>query len=193
VAAKPSAEQLMKCGLTALARVKTENPNVASTDVVEFRTDEGYSASTNVPIIKAALLLLYEAWPRCVPFDDLWRMVCAKLSAAPADDARQALAEALLQCWLTNLVEVHLTQALICLEISERPIAFPVARLQAKIGVKRVCNLRHRGVGLDDTDRQLVQLMDGTRDLAALRRELGDVANFDERLHNLATNSLVSA
>ena len=92
VAAKPLAERLMNCGLTALARPTTENPNVASTEVVEFRTDEGFSASTNVPLIKAALLALFEAWPRCVPFEELWNLTCAKLpeppgARGPADDS----------------------------------------------------------------------------------------------------------
>jgi len=48
-------------------------------------------------------------------------------------------------------------------------------------------------VALDDVDRRLVQLMDGTRDVAALRRELGGPEEFDARLRNLARHSLVSA
>jgi methyltransferase-like protein/cyclopropane fatty-acyl-phospholipid synthase-like methyltransferase len=192
VSPRPSAELVMTCGLTALARPTPEAPDVASAEVVEFRTEEGFSASTNVPPIKAALLALYEEWPRCVPFDELWRTVCAKLPAPPADQARHALAEALLQCWLTNVVEIHVTQAPICLTVGERPVAFPVARFQAKAGARRVCNLRHRTVPLDDVDRKLVQLLDGTRDRAALARELGAGEELDERLSSLAKNSLLA-
>src|SRR5581483_12206440 len=160
---------------------------------VEFRTDEGFSASTNVPVIKAALMALYDAWPRCVPFDELWNKTCARLPERPGDDARPRLAEAMLQCWLTNVLEVHRTQAPLCLTISDRPTAFAVARFQAKARVPRVCNLRHRTVTLDDVDGKLVQLMDGTRDVATLRREAGDPEDFDARLRNLARNSLVCA
>jgi SAM-dependent methyltransferase len=192
VSPKPSAEALMTCGLTALARPAAENPDAASGDVVEFRTHEGFSAATNAPHIKAGLLAVYEAWPRCVPFDELWQAACAKLPAPPGDEARRALAAALLQCWLTNVVEVHVAQAPVCLTIGERPVAFPVARFQAKAGARHVCNQRHRTVALDEVDRKLVQLMDGTRDLAALRRESGGPEDFDARLGNLARNSLVS-
>src|SRR5207248_8395852 len=141
----------------------------------------GYAASTDVPVIKAALLALYEAWPRCVPFDDLWRAVRARLPAPPGDEARSGLAEALAQCWLTSLVEVHATPPPLCLTVSERPVAFSVARFQAKAGASGVCNLRHRTVPLDDVDRKLVSLLDGTRDRAALAREMGTEVALDER------------
>jgi SAM-dependent methyltransferase len=190
---EPSAEAVMTCGVTALARPDPEDPDVASTDVVAFRTDEGFSASTNVPPIKAALLAVYEEWPRCVPFDELWQRVCAKLPAPPGAEARRALAEALLQCWLTNVVEFHVTQAPVCLTAGERPVAFPVARFQAKAGAGPICNLRHRTVPLDDTNRKLVQLLDGTRDRAGLARDLGAGEGLDERLETLAKNSLLLA
>jgi SAM-dependent methyltransferase len=193
VSPKPSAEALTTCGLTALARPTSEAPDAASTEVVEFRTDEGFSASTNVPHIKAALLILYEEWPRCVPFGELWERVCARLPAPPADEARPALAQALLQCWLTAVVEVHVAPPPVCLTPGKRPVAFPVARFQAKAGARRVCNLRHRTVALDDDGRRLVQLLDGTRDRAALARELGPDGGLDERLESLARNSLLVA
>ncbi len=193
VAAQPAAERLMNCGLTALARPTTENPDAASRDVVDFRTDEGASASTNMPLIKAALLAVFEEWPTCVPFEELWTRTSSKLPELPGPEARATLAEALLQCWLTNTVEVHQTAAPFSLTVGERPVAFVLARFQAKGGVPRVTNLRHRTVALDAVDRQFVQLMDGSRDLASLRRELGEPEDFDQRLYNLTRNALVSA
>jgi cyclopropane fatty-acyl-phospholipid synthase-like methyltransferase/methyltransferase-like protein len=194
VAAAPSADALMRCGLTALARPVGDNLDVVSPEMtIEFRTDEGFSATTYAPPIKAALLAAFEAWPRCVPFDELWQLTCAKLPAPLEDEVRPALANALLQCWLTNVIEIHLTQAPLCLTVGERPVAFAVARFQAKAGASRVCNLRHRSLPMDDVYRRLLPLMDGTRDLATLRREAGDPPDFDARLHNLARNSLVSA
>jgi hypothetical protein len=105
---------------------------------------------------------------------------------------RPALAEAMLQCWLTNVVELHVTRPPLTLEVGERPVAFALARLQAKAGAARVSNLRHRTTPLDEVDRKLVPLMDGTRDRAALRAAAGVLEDIDARLTNLARNSLVS-
>jgi methyltransferase-like protein/cyclopropane fatty-acyl-phospholipid synthase-like methyltransferase len=189
----PSAAAVPRCLLTAVARPTTANADAASEEPVEFRTDEGYSVTTGMPLVKAALLSVFDAWPRAVSFDELWRLVCERLPVPPGEEARPALAEAMLQCWLTNVVELHVSRPPAAVTVGERPVAFPLARLQAKAGAPRVCNLRHRTVALDDVDRRLVQLLDGTRDIAALRRELGVPEDFDTRLRNLARNSLVSA
>jgi cyclopropane fatty-acyl-phospholipid synthase-like methyltransferase len=190
---EPSAEAVTRCLLTAVARPTTEPADAASDETVEFRTDEGYSATTNMPLIKAALLSVFDAWPGAVLFDELWRLVCERLPVPPGEETRPALAEAMRQCWLTNVVELHVARPPLSVTLGERPVAFSLARLQAKAGARRVCNLRHRTVALDDGDRDLVQRMDGTRDVAALRRELGGPEDFDARLRNLARNSLVSS
>ena len=51
--------------------------------------------------------------------------------------------------------------------ISERPVASPVARYQAKSS-DRVVNLRHENIVLTTTDRHILTLLDGRRDRAAL-------------------------
>jgi hypothetical protein len=193
VADTPSAEAMARCFLTGIAEPKTANPDVASDAAVEFRTDEGFGVATALPLIKAALLVLYEESPRAVSFVELWEMICARLPQPLGDEARTMMAEGLLQCWLTNVVEVHTTPTPLFATVSDRPVAFPVARLQAQRQAGSVCNLRHRGVVVEEIDRQLLLLLDGTNNVAALRRMLGDVPDLDQRLRRLARNSFLIA
>src|SRR5262249_12652158 len=72
-----------RCLRTAVARPTRENADVAWEEPVEFRTDEGYSVTTAMPLIKAALLSVFDAWPRAVSFDELWRLVCERLPVPP--------------------------------------------------------------------------------------------------------------
>jgi methyltransferase-like protein len=58
---------------------------------------------------------------------------------------------------------------------SARPVASPLARLQATQGEK-VTNLRHEVVVLDSFSRQILPLLDGTRDREALAAALAKLA-----------------
>jgi methyltransferase-like protein len=58
---------------------------------------------------------------------------------------------------------------------SARPVGSPLARLQATQGEK-VTNLRHEVVVLDSFSRQILPLLDGTRDREALAAALAKLA-----------------
>jgi hypothetical protein len=59
-------------------------------------------------------------------------------------------------------------------ETRERPVATPLARLQARQG-KLVTNLRHRTVQLaEELPLHVLTLLDGTRDRRALQREIAE-------------------
>jgi hypothetical protein len=126
--------------------------------------------STNNPLVKTALLTLLEVWPRPVPFEALWTAVRSRLAAAPdpvaLHDARP-LAEALLHCYLSRLVELHVHLPPFVLDPGERPVASPLARLQASTETL-VTNVRHHSVELNELDRVLLPLLDGSRDRNAL-------------------------
>jgi hypothetical protein len=68
-------------------------------------------------------------------------------------------------------VELHACPPRFVSDVSERPVASPLAQLQAEAG-GQVTNLRHETVPLSDLERQLVRLLDGTRDRSALRHGL---------------------
>lgn len=169
----PSADAMTHLYLTAIARPVSPDVDPTSSAVEEFRGEKGRTASTNDPLVKAALTCLTQAWPRPLAFRDLWGQTEATLGGA-AEAVRARLAEGpgvlagiLLQCWLGRLVEAHVHVSPFVPNVSERPIASPLARLQAE-GEGLLTNLSHRSVRLDDFDRLVLRQLDGARDRAAM-------------------------
>jgi methyltransferase-like protein/SAM-dependent methyltransferase len=169
----PDPELLTTLQMTGIAAPVAASPDVLSAHVEEFRTRETAVLTTNNPLVKAALMALWEARPTALSFDSLWQRVAARLAAAPepnplrGEDAQRQLAAALLQCYLANALELHLYEPPFVLQAGAAPCATPLARHQAASGVP-VTNLRHRSVTLDDCDSWVLRYLDGTRDRSAL-------------------------
>ena len=140
----------------------------------EFRAPRGTTLTTDNDAVKAALVRLGEAWPA--------RVAVAELGGD------EAVAEMLLRAYAANLVHLHVWAPQITTTPSERPMASAVARLQAARGT-RLTTLLHTEVEVpDELGRRLIALLDGTRDRAALLRELGRPADELERsLQGLAS------
>lgn len=143
--------------LFVTARVEpVSGPSETPGGAVRFRSRETTATmTTDDPALTAALFQLAEAWPHGLPF-----------AALPCDD-RGTLAGALLRCYLAGLVELRTRSPSCAATASARPTSSPLARLQAGRQA-RVTNLLHRVVVLDDGDRVLLGLLDGSRDGPAL-------------------------
>jgi hypothetical protein len=151
--------------------------DIRSTAAVEFRNSEGASFLADRPLTKAALTLLSRRWPGSLHVDDL---LAASRGLAPAEAALDrgskedtaALCELLMRACAAGLVELHTWAPSFVAEISERPIASPVARYQSLRG-KRMTTLWHTIFDLnDDLGHRLLELLDGKRDSAALAEAL---------------------
>lgn len=175
----PSAEQVPALRATALAKPVTPQPDVLSTAVVEFRNPDGVSLSTNNPLIKAALCSLFAVWPSSLTFGELTARVgetlarSPELEAALEDRVALVLADALLQCFLANLVELHVHAPTFATEAGERPRASPLARLQATRNLA-ITNLRHHRTEVGPFDCAVLRHLDGTLDRAALLDRLAE-------------------
>ena len=146
----------------------------------EFRGPLGATLTTDHEAVKAALVRLGEAWPAALRVADL------------GDDP--AVAEMLRRAYAANLVRLHVWAPEMTTTPSAHPVASALARLQAAEGT-RLTTLRHTSVEVaDETGRRLISLLDGTRDRAALLRELGRPADELERsLEGLARIALLEA
>lgn len=155
--------------LRATALVKPVNPdlNVASADPAEFRATSGVGLTTASPVVKTALDMLYRAWPRSLAFEEILSGTARRLAPAGIEPGRAQLAEVLLNCYQAHLLELHVSEPAFVLKLSERPVAAVTARVLA-LTEKRVPNLRHCSVELDDFDRLILRHLDGTRDREAL-------------------------
>ncbi len=136
--------------------------------VVEFQGPQGARMSTRHPLAKAALTCLGEAWPRALAFAELREQTQGKDAGA--------LAEILYWSAAAGLVELHACPLRCVSRAGERPVASPVARLQLQHGPE-VTTLRHATVTVEGAlERELLLLLDGTRDRAALLKALSAFA-----------------
>jgi methyltransferase-like protein/SAM-dependent methyltransferase len=174
----PAAEAVTAMHVTGGVRPVSDCPDMDSDAVEQFSAPDGVRLSTNNPLVKSALMTLAEAWPGALPFEELWARVRSRLrrvAPAPEDGLRRQLAETLLQCYLSNLVELHVHVTPFAREAGERPVASPLARLQAASG-PRVVNRRHRSTELSPLDRLVIQHLDGHHDRPALVERLAGLA-----------------
>ena len=166
---EPQSSAVAALRLTALARPETPGLDVRSEAPAGFVSLFGDRLTVGQPLLKAAVFALFERWPRSAGFDELVDETRARLGwqTAATDDDRRAFATFLLQGHMTNLVNLHSLDPPIASSPPARPLAPPLARHAAAAG-ERVVNLRSCASRLDDLDRLLVPLLDGTRDLPAL-------------------------
>jgi len=175
-------EQMMGFHIASPARPVSPAPDIPSAAVEEFRGSDGAAMATGHPLAKAAIMTLGETWPRSLPFEDLLAKSRGRLGRdaknglEPGQDA-MALCQILLETYAAGLVELHLYVPAFVVEVSERPMASPLARLQARDG-NSVTTLRHTRIQMDgDLERHLLLSLDGTRDRAALLRDLAGLVD----------------
>ena len=128
-----------------------------------FKLGDEKSLSTNHPVAKRILTELFHVWPA-------WRGVSKLPFGSVAPDAAAAL---VLELYAARALELRVRQPRLVSTVSERPTASLLSRLQLASGLTAVTNQRHVSVMLtDELSRQFVMLLDGSRDRAALLRDL---------------------
>lgn len=194
------AARLTRCGLNANVFPTEQTIDLRPQINATFRSPDGTTAVTlDDPVAKIALTTLAEAFPLSASFDALWDRARAALNLPANSDAREHLAQVMLQFVAMDAVDPSLTPSTFVRQFSARPVASPVARWQASTG-RLVHTRRHRlASSLDRFDRSVLSLLDGTRDGPALRAALiaggHDAATVDQALgqslQKLAANALL--
>jgi cyclopropane fatty-acyl-phospholipid synthase-like methyltransferase len=166
----PSVERIRDLRVTASAAPDSAGPDVQSEEPVRFRTQYGDQITVARPILKVAVVALYERWPRSAGFEEIWNESLIRLdrpgTAGPGED-RDGFARFLLEAHLANLVDFHTYDPPFTLTPGEKPVGAALARRQAA-GSSKVVSLRNTLAELHDLDRALLPQLDGTRDRAAL-------------------------
>jgi methyltransferase-like protein len=148
----------------------------------QFRSREGETITLSHPIMTAGMDILCARDDRPVLLRELIGAACDR-SGAHYDDP-SLITEMFLYLCAAHFVSFHTHCPPIADEPGERPLANPLARLQASQGTQ-VTNLMHFTVELKQTlPWCILPLADGTRDRAALKRDLA--ARFRERGTTLA-------
>jgi methyltransferase-like protein len=140
-----------------------------------FLAPSGVTHKIGDALTKAAMVQLAKQWPHCVPFEEL-RALCraavpqgagSNTGAEMPPDDEQSFGDRLLQGYAARAVELRVAAPRLTVALSARPVASPLARLQAEHSAT-VTNLRHEPVLLPELPRRMLRLLDGTRDIGAL-------------------------
>jgi hypothetical protein len=132
-------------------------------DVQTFEFPKAGTLTTNNPLIREILVRLSSAWPASIQISEF--------STHELDP--DSVAGLLMQLIRNKALEVRVSPPKTAEAIGERPIASALARAQISQGYPMVTNQRHQNVELkDEGSRKLISLLDGTRNRAALIREM---------------------
>ncbi len=167
-------ERLNVLLIKSQAQPVSSTPNIESKSPEEFRAEHGATATTNQPLSKAAFFYLAQIYPRAISFEELVtqaRMLTNSNETTIAEDTAM-LADVMLKTYGVGVIELHTHEPAYSVEPSAFPVASPIARLQLKQS-NVVTTLLHNSLRLEDElARQLLSLLDGTRDRSALIQEL---------------------
>lgn len=180
-------EQLAAFHVASPAKAAVPDPDIRSAETVKFQSPDGVTLNTHDPLVKAAMVYLSEVWPGTVPFETLRDMARSRLNSASPEpkvtaEDTENMGKFLLTAYATastSLVEIHLHPPTFVVEISDKPIASPLARIQAATG-NVVTNQRHEPVGLEEFNRHRLHHLDGTRNGAALTEVLSSLVEKGE-------------
>ncbi|SIO61751.1 regulatory domain of a methyltransferase-containing protein [Singulisphaera sp. GP187] len=172
---EPAADALDALWISTSLGPVSPDPDVVSLAPEEFRMAEGEAnLSTNDPLIKAALVELFEIAPRSIRFAALWERVLSRLGEDPDSNPSRDpdhLKHALLRCFMSSLIQLRTKPPAFAIALSERPVASPLARVQA-VDEERVINLRGRTVRLDPFERLVLRALNGSHDRRAVLEAL---------------------
>lgn len=162
--AKVEARRLRTLYATSSASSGQVTSEEESAGVRAFHGESGAQMKTAHPLVIALVSRLRESSPRSLHFEEL-------LAEFGPENA-EAISEILLSMHAAGLVELAAWRPAFASVPGERPEASALSRLQIGRG-SAMTTLMHTVVeAKDDHVRRLVTLLDGTRDRAALKREL---------------------
>lgn len=170
----PDPHAVRRLFTSARAMPVSPEPDVASEVPEEFVTEEGDRIQTTRPFVKAVFLALARGGAGFLAFDEIDRRARALLGRE-ASESQDDLEEILLRAALANLVRFAGRSPKFAASASERPLAPPLARIQAADDLW-VGNLLHRVMRLEDLDRFVLGLCDGFFDRAEIAARLVSAA-----------------
>jgi SAM-dependent methyltransferase len=164
--------------VSTFAKPGSTSANTALDGKETFQNDNGAALTSADPLARTLFRYLLDKDPERIPFDRLARDVPERarrqfgISPKPDEDPVAELAEFVWVTYRAGLLDLHVNVPPYVLHVSDKPLASPLARWQARRSEK-VATLHHRTLKLDSPiQRGMLALMDGSRDRAALRADV---------------------
>jgi len=164
--------------VSAQAQPKSQAPDSSPSTQETFRGRNGVELATADPLARALLWHLIESQPQRWAFENLLPEVELRARERlgfvpkPDQDLVSEIVDFVWQTYSAGLLDLHMYVPPFTTKVSEKPVASPLARLEAR-DCDVISTLHHRSLRLGDAlQKGLVMLMDGTRDHDALRKDL---------------------
>lgn len=174
VADEPDPDQVRRLFAASPAKPVSAHPDLVSSAVEKFARAGDVAVGISDPLVKAAMSILGQRWPRPLAFPELLEQAQVRIGRPNEGNDSQVrrLAEFLVTADALNLVHLHAFVPHLVETVSDRPLASPVARWQVN-ECRPVTNLLHHSITLDDPLlRRLLALLDGARGRTELVGEL---------------------
>ena len=174
---EPRSESVKGFFISSSANPASSDPDLRSRKLERFTGKKDAAMETDYPLAKAAMVVLREAWPRRLKFDELLACADELLGSRASDPAARSeevdtLAAILLQTYASGLVQFHVHSPRCAVVPGERPAASALARLQIERG-HLLTNLLHDSVMVEgELAAHLLRLLDGTRGRTELLAEM---------------------
>jgi methyltransferase-like protein/cyclopropane fatty-acyl-phospholipid synthase-like methyltransferase len=151
---------------TANCKPVSASPNYSTEGPEQFQSGSG-SITPTAPYVKTALAMLIEALPMPLAFDDLVvgarKRIGGENGPVSKENDFKSLSNVIVQCFIHGYVKLQLTPPVFTATLSEKPVAYPLARLMAETS-NVVTNARHERLTVSDFDRHVLQALDGAHD-----------------------------
>ena len=173
---KPDCVKSYHVSMSAKPEAPTPNYEAGVQDT--FQSGTGTKLTTTDPLARALFWYLVEREPERIPFQQLATEVEARARQQfgfvpkPDQDVTSDLAQSIWATYCAGLLELHVHVPPYIVRVSDKPIASPLARWQARRS-DIVSTLHHKSLKLrTSVHRGLLALLDGSRDRTALRTDL---------------------
>lgn len=165
-------ERLAEVFVTFSGKSGDATADLTTTAPVTFTGDHQSHVTTNHPLAKAALTLLSTAWPQALPYTDILGGALRLIGRSEEPRDSEQLLDILQGCYGRGLINLHLHPPRLAARPGPMPMASPLARSQASMSGPLTSQL-HLTVFIQDAlVRRAIQLLDGSRSLAALTAQL---------------------
>ena len=173
--------------ISTLAPVE-QNMDLHSTNQGEFICHDGSKIGTSEPLMKAALLYLYESIPNSMTLREIIEGACKKLGWKPPIGEEEnakviaQIGQTLIMAYTSLPVgSLEFTTRRICQasHVSSKPRAVRLAQLQAGM-IGAVTNPRHQMIRLGDFEKFLFPMLDGQTLVTEIIKNFKDLINSNQ-------------
>lgn len=183
-----NASDIVKFHVTSILIPAEQNMELHSTNPGQFSTHDGIMLGTSEPLMKAALICLFESAPNSMTIKEIIESACKKLGIKPPVDAAEIakvtaqVGQALLTAY-TSLPSGSLeffTRPIKHADLDfSKPRASKLAQIQAGM-IGMVTNPRHQMIRLGDFEKALFPMLNGQTPLTEITKTFKDMVNTNK-------------